>query len=94
MSQPLTANCIRSAFTLRVIVSVVFPIGGANDMWVGILSMTTTGALFHGGSAPGNLPPLSVLATTLIQGFYLNVEVFLVALILFGLSKAWHAVAG
>ena len=40
MSNKVTRNCIIAAYGVRVLVSIAFPVGIANDMWAGMFSLT------------------------------------------------------
>ncbi len=94
MSRPLTRNSIMWAYGIRMTASVLFPVGMYNDMIIGLASVSTVSALFSGVSgmnANELRNPLHIFLTTILQGTLLNLEIFLLILVLIGLNRAYFA---
>jgi hypothetical protein len=75
-SQPLVRRTLRIGYGTRIAISILFPVGLFLDMYVGVLSIQTTGLLFSiniGQSQADFFTFLGFYLTTLIQGVYLNV---------------------
>ena len=80
-------GCVITAYGCRIGFSVFLPIGWANDLFVGMISVQGVGTLFGGGETLTN--PWRILLTTLVQGVLLNVQVFLAILLFIGISRAY-----
>ena len=90
MADGLTSNCIKWTYGLRIAASIIFPVGGFNDLLVGMLSVNAVGAVFRGfsGGGAGQISnPVQIFVTTLVQGLLLNVELLLIAMLLIGISR-------
>lgn len=88
MSQPLIRGSIITAYAIRCVISVIVPVGIANDMIFGMMSIFafdtfTTPDLFGGAEGMG---PLLTFAVTIVQGLLLNAEIAAVGLVIYGLS--------
>jgi len=73
MANPATRNSIYTAYGLRLIASIIFPVGVFNDMWIflvlgGIISETL-------GVMTGYAEPWSTFSMTISQGLALNLQV-------------------
>jgi hypothetical protein len=93
MSQRLPRLSIITAFSIRLAVSVVFPVGGPNDMICGLFTVSCVGFVYGGqfdlGSGENAMAPTQAYLTTLLQGAALSVEVFIVGLFVFGILVAY-----
>ncbi len=81
-------------YVTRMIVSIIFPIGGFLDMFCGIISVSAVGALvnvspgFESGTDGANF--LATLMITLVQGCLLNIVLAGFMLVVFGIVLLVH----
>lgn len=97
MSRPLTRRCIMWAYGIRMTASILFPVGMYNDALVGLASVGAVGAVssvLTDSNTPELNNPLQVFLTTIIQGILLNLEIFLLVLLLIGLNHVFLALKG
>lgn len=74
-----------NGFGLRVLISILLPVGVSADMLPGAMSIGIVSMIFHPGEPTQLASFAAVLLTTLLQGALLNVLVWSVVLILFSL---------
>jgi hypothetical protein len=67
LQQPFVRRTVKIGYGARIVISVVFPIGLAADLYPGMLSLMVTEELF--GNSKGFA---RTYATTLVQGVLLN----------------------
>lgn len=93
MSVPPIRQAIFAVFFTRMLISIIFPVGGINDMMFGMASTTFVNFLrmsafnIDGG---GNMEAIPAFVTTLIQGTLLSLEVFVVGLLFYGIIQLWR----
>ena len=83
----------RIGYGIRMVISIVFPIGAIVDIPTGLLSIGTTNFIFGtnigvDGGEVGNrsLHFIWFLSTTVIQGILLNIILFIFILMMFGIG--------
>lgn len=92
----LVRTTARIGYGMRMLVSVVFPIGAYIDIPTGMLSITIANFLF-GGTTGGRgefgaqfenqfISFLWFYSTTLIQGFFLNIILLVFMIVVFGIA--------
>lgn len=82
-SRPFVNRTLRIGYTLRLGISAGYPIGMAADLIPGMLATSTVKDIL-------GIPPRSfrgTLATTLVQGVYLNVLLVLLMLLVYGVQR-------
>ncbi len=83
---------LRIGYITRLVISIIFPVGGTLDMFCGLLSISIIdsvwGLTIGGGSRLGaGMGSFGqVLATTLVQGVVLNVVLSAFVLLVFGIT--------
>jgi hypothetical protein len=81
--RPFVGRTLRIGYALRLAISLGYPIGMAADLLPGLLAMRTVEEVF-------GIPFRSfrgTLATTLVQGVYLNVLLILFMLFIYGVQR-------
>ena len=93
MSQTASRRAIMTVFGIRVGASIVFPIAMMNDLFVGAFSLSAVQAIiraFGGPPADAGLGPFATLATTVLEGALLNVEILAVGLVFFAIFRSFE----
>ncbi len=81
--RPFVRRTLYIGYGLRVLCSLLFPLGMLIDLWPGLLSVFISELFFSGASSF-----VFTLVTTLLQGTFLNIILGMFMLILYALQRA------
>ena len=90
MSQIQSRQAIITAYAIRCVMSVIIPVGAANDMMCGALCLGSIGSVWSSDPLSGTegLPPVPTFVVTLAQGLLLNLEVAGMGFLILGIMLA------
>lgn len=93
MSTPILRTSIITAYTIRCVVSVLVPVGMANDMMIGMASVSvgTVGKWFENSPTQG-MSSVFAFATTIVQGTLLSLEIALIVFLVYGIIVAANGI--
>lgn len=88
MQDPRKRLAARITYGIRMAISIIFPIGVAIDMFIGLISLTLVSPFFQSQSGFGEVGDGTFLmhfVTTMVDGLLMNILVFFVMAPIFGL---------